>query len=297
VPPHPPPPILADNFGAWAKWARAATAQTLDDYLPPSDGGGEGDDKLAEAMRAATLGGGKRLRPMLCLAAAQAISGEVSASALRAAAAVEMIHCYSLAHDDLPCMDDDDKRRGKPACHIQFGEAIALLAGDCLQSCAFAALAPNGAQAIAALADAAGFAGMCGGQALDLAADENTISEAENLRQIHRRKTGALFCAALRLGALCADADDKTTARLDAFGRAFGLMFQIADDIADGAADIKHPAKPTFLALFGVEEATRLLDAYRREALAALDDAPFVTFHLRALADTIAAPQTAAEKC
>lgn len=195
---------------------------------------------LLEAMRYSLLGGGKRLRPMLVVLAAEAANGEGS-SALPAACAVEMVHTYSLIHDDLPCMDDDDLRRGQPSCHKKFGEAIAILAGDALLTLAFQVLAEHYLPATAAscckeLALGAGAAGMVGGQVDDLAW-EHGAGTLQDLEHLHARKTGALFCACLRIGALVAQAergvDPKLLEALGSFGRSLGLAFQITDDLLD----------------------------------------------------------------
>lgn len=206
--------------------------------------------RLAEAMRYAVLAPGKRLRPALVLWAAKACGGSWEAAS-GAAVAVEMIHAYSLVHDDLPAMDDDDLRRGHPTCHRAFDEATAILCGDALQALAFETLArempaTTAARACLALAKASGAEALVGGQADDLAAERGWIPDvaaspaAEQVRwleRVHRRKTGALFCSALELGGLSADADGAQLAMLAAYGRAFGLAFQIADDILDAEGD------------------------------------------------------------
>lgn len=226
----------------------------LSAVLPPAR------TRLAAAMRHGALGAGKRLRPMLCLAAARACGSEHAA--LPYAVAIELIHCYSLIHDDLPCMDDDALRRGKPAVHAEFGTALAVLAGDALQALAFAQLASlrSGGAAQAALAGAAGWRGMCAGQAEDLAA--SATSEAA-LRRMHKRKTGALLSAALELGALAAQASPSRRAKLASLGMELGLIFQIADDILDATAtsselgksagkDRSH-GKATYVSVLGLE--------------------------------------------
>jgi farnesyl diphosphate synthase len=196
---------------------------------------------LNAAMRHAVLGGGKRLRPLLVFAAGAATGADEHV--LEApAAAVELIHAFSLVHDDLPAMDDDALRRGQPTVHIAFDEATAILAGDALQSLAFGLLAEAPADAalrvswLASLADATGAAGMCGGQALDMAATGQRLEQAE-LERLHALKTGALIRASVRMGALAGAADDATLARLDAYASALGLAFQIRDDILDIEGD------------------------------------------------------------
>ena len=235
--------------------------------------------QLGEAMRYAVLDGGKRLRPLLVLAAAEAVHGNADA-ALRAGCAVELIHAYSLVHDDMPCMDNDILRRGKPTVHVQFGEATALLAGDALQALAFELLAPEGvgvpertqASLCRLLARAAGHAGMAGGQAIDLAAVGQALAESE-LRNMHRLKTGALLQASVMMGAACGEPSAHAAAGLQTYGAALGLAFQVVDDILDVTADSatlgktagKDAAqdKPTYVSLLGLERAR----AYARELL------------------------------
>jgi farnesyl diphosphate synthase len=259
---------------------------------------------LGEAMRYAVLDGGKRLRPLLVLGACEAVNGHQGA-ALRAACAVELIHAYSLVHDDMPCMDNDVLRRGKPTVHVAYGEAAALLAGDALQALAFELLAPADAgipdrvqaQLTRLLARASGYAGMAGGQAIDLAAVGKALTEDE-LRQMHRLKTGALLQASVMMGAACGDASAAALAGLETYGRALGLAFQVVDDILDVTADSatlgktagKDAAqdKPTYVSLLGLNPAR----AYARELLAQAHAALATTglAHtqaLRALADMV----------
>lgn len=228
---------------------------------------------LREAMEYAALSGGKRLRPAILLAVAE----DDSAAALDAACALECIHCYSLAHDDLPCMDDASTRRGKPSCHAKYGEATALLAGDCLHSLAFEILADCGLPpaAFRVLARAAGGEGMGGGQAADLRAD---AADESALRQMHEMKTGALFDAAAQLGLLCraaadsdADADkyENESRRLREFALAFGRLFQIANDIKDSAAD-SALGKKTYCTVLGETGAITAARAARDDAIRAL---------------------------
>ena len=237
---------------------------------------------LHEAMRYATLGGGKRLRACLVYATGEAL-GAALAALDPAAAAVELIHAYSLVHDDLPCMDDDDMRRGRPSCHKAFGEATALLAGDALQTQAFTVLAT--AEMLSArarirmveeLARASGSLGMAGGQALDLKA--GPVATIEMLEERHGRKTGALIHAAVRLGALTAA--PEIPAALDDYGRALGLAFQIADDLLDveGVAMVvgktigadAAAGKATFASVLGVTEARRRAHGLYEDGLASL---------------------------
>ncbi len=266
---------------------------------------------LGQAMRYAVLDGGKRLRPLLVLAAAQAVGGDPASSgpaALRAACAIELIHAYSLVHDDMPCMDNDVLRRGKPTVHVQFGEAQALLAGDALQALAFELVTPEdgsvppSVQAALAglLARAAGYQGMAGGQAIDLASVGLALSEAQ-LRQMHRLKTGALLLCSVQMGAVCAgQPETRVMTALRHFGEALGLAFQVVDDILDVISDSatlgktagKDVAadKPTYVALMGLAPAQAYAAQLHQQALAALDESglPLAqTRPLRALADMV----------
>ncbi len=240
---------------------------------------------LIEAMRYATLGGGKRMRPLLAYAAGELAQAE-PAAVDGVAAAVEMIHAYSLVHDDLPAMDNDVLRRGKPTCHVKFGEAMALLAGDALQAQAFAALQavrlPDPAQACRLLAQAAGAAGMAGGQAVDLLHVGKAMA-LPALESMHRMKTGAMIRVSILLGAQCGRGAQGTEAALATFARAVGLAFQVVDDILDvegSAASLGKTAgkdaaqnKPTYVSLLGLAEAREHAEALREEAHAAI--APF----------------------
>ena len=282
------------DFASWSQACLLRVEQAL------SDGVGVGAPAgLGEAMRYAVLDGGKRLRPLLVLAARQAVAvadGEASASAgfdeaaLRAACAVELIHAYSLVHDDMPCMDNDVLRRGKPTVHVQYGQAQALLAGDALQALAFELLAPEGAavpepvqaRLCRLLARAAGAQGMAGGQAIDLAHVGCGMTE-DALRHMHRLKTGALLQASVLMGAHCGNAAPAALQALADYGAALGLAFQVVDDILDVTQDSAtlgktagkdaEQGKPTYVSLLGLERA----QAYAREllvqALAALDAA------------------------
>jgi farnesyl diphosphate synthase len=267
----------------WPVWSRERQQRiehVLERALPPVDGPAA---TLAEAMRYATLGGGKRVRALLAYAAgefAHADPDDVDAPA----AAVELIHAYSLVHDDLPCMDDDALRRGKPTCHVAFGEAAALLAGDALQTLAFAVVADaprlQAARACSLIAHASGWSGMAGGQAIDLMAVGQSLSLHE-LETMHRRKTGALIRAAVELGALCGRALDAAESQaLRDYSAAAGLAFQVVDDVLDvegssaalGKTAGKDAAsrKPTYVALLGLDEAKRYAATLRGEALTAL---------------------------
>jgi len=256
---------------------------------------------VVDSMRYALLGGGKRLRPCLTLAAADAIATRVNltpeaarARALPGACAVELVHAYSLVHDDLPAMDNDTLRRGRPTSHVVFGEGMAILAGDALLTEAFATLAQSAAmaeqsiRAIALLASAAGAHGMVGGQAIDLAAAGRVASQTAQLDRaglddMHARKTGALIRAAVTIGAVLLDADRETTDALDRYAREVGLAFQIVDDILDvegSAEELGKTAgkdaafgKPSYPMLVGLEESRRLADDCCARAKRALSTA------------------------
>ena len=265
---------------------------------------------LGEAMRYAVLDGGKRLRPLLVLAACEAVNGNPQA-ALRAACAVELIHAYSLVHDDMPCMDNDVLRRGKPTVHVKFGEARALLAGDALQALAFELLTPDDDTLDAAtqarlcrmLASAAGGQGMAGGQAIDLASVGLPLT-SQQLHEMHRLKTGALLQASVLMGASCGRASGKVTDALRDYGAALGLAFQVVDDILDVTADSatlgktagKDAAqdKPTFVSLLGLQASKEYAQQLLTRALVSLEtintlqpDGLHRTQALHALADML----------
>ena len=247
---------------------------------------GDAPAGLGDAMRYAVLDGGKRLRPLLVLAANEAVGGNADA-AMRAACAVEIIHAYSLVHDDMPCMDNDVLRRGKPTVHVKYGQAQALLAGDALQALAFELLAPESPAIPASvqatlcrlLARAAGHAGMAGGQAIDLASVGRSLREDE-LREMHRCKTGALLQASVMMGAACGSPDLVAQTALARYGAAVGLAFQVVDDILDVTADSatlgktagKDAAhdKPTYVSLLGLERSAAYAQELLGEALQAL---------------------------
>jgi farnesyl diphosphate synthase len=263
---------------------------------------------LGQAMRYAVLDGGKRIRPLLVMAAARAVQADDSPAALRAACAVELIHAYSLVHDDMPCMDNDVLRRGKPTVHVQFGQAQALLAGDALQSLAFELLTPCGqevplavqASCTGLLARASGCWGMAGGQAIDLASVGKQLS-ADQLRQMHQLKTGALLRCAVQMGVACAPATSEHVRQaLTACGEALGLAFQVVDDILDVTADSatlgktagKDAAadKPTYVSLLGLEAARQLADQLLDQTQQALLQSGLEDHALqalRSLADTV----------
>jgi len=272
------------DFAAWMLAIQQRTEASLERLLPPA---ATAPARLHDAMRYATLGGGKRVRPLLCHAAGGVFSAD-AARLDRAASAVEMIHVYSLVHDDLPCMDDDVLRRGKPTCHVEYDEATALLVGDALQTQAFQVLADEpsvGEPArrlamVALLAHAAGSRGMAGGQAIDLASVGKSLTLAE-LEFMHIHKTGALIRAAVLLGAHCGDADAAALERLAHFANRAGLLFQVVDDILDAEATTatlgktagKDAAqgKPTYVNLLGAARAREMAAELRTEAHAALD--------------------------
>ena len=275
-----PEPALQARLDAWRARADAALAQALPSPDTPPQ-------RLHAAMRHAVLLGGKRMRPLLVYAAGTAFGAD-EASLDAPAAAVELIHAYSLVHDDLPAMDDDALRRGQPTVHVAFDEATAILAGDALQSQAFAAIAnsalPDAARAALCAELASAAAGMCAGQALDIdATGQAAAFDIASLERLHALKTGALLRAAVRMGAIAAGADAGSRSTLDRFANALGLAFQVRDDLLDvegesatlGKTAGKDAArdKPTFPALIGVEASRARLDALAfdmRDALGSL---------------------------
>lgn len=293
-----------DNFGlTFGDWMQATQSQVegqLDHFLPSADAVPQ---KLHSAMRYALLGGGKRVRPLLVRAAGELFDADADTLA-RAACALEMIHVYSLVHDDMPCMDDDALRRGKPTVHIAYDEATALLVGDALQSQAFMLLAEGAAipparqmAMLRLLAQASGSNGMCGGQAIDLDSVGLALS-LQQLEQMHQLKTGALLRAAVVLGALAGkDVTQEELTALNAYARAVGLAFQVVDDVLDATADSatlgktagKDAAanKPTYVSILGLEPSKALAEQLRCDAHAAL--APFgdKARRLREMADLV----------
>ena len=273
------------DFGVWARSELDAVESCLSAWVPADTPAG-----LGLAMRYGVLNGGKRLRPLLVLAASQAVAGHRQA-ALRAACAVELIHAYSLVHDDMPCMDNDVLRRGKPTVHVQFGEAQAMLAGDAMQALAFEVLTPDDevppvlqARLCALLARAAGHAGMAGGQAIDLASIGKPLTEAA-LRDMHRRKTGALLQASVMMGAACGMSHTSTSDTvawhaLSDYGDALGLAFQVVDDVLDvtqasetlgkTAGKDVDSNKPTYVSVLGLTAAMQHAWELRDKAHAAL---------------------------
>ena len=296
------------NLGLWSQQHAAQIENALDQWIATDDT--QPQRELMQAMRYAVLDGGKRLRPLLVLAAFEAVAAHTGATkngaaAARAACAVELIHAYSLVHDDMPCMDNDVLRRGKPTVHVQFGEAGALLAGDALQALAFELLTPEDGsvpEAIQArlcrlLARAAGSAGMAGGQAIDLASVGKPLTEAQ-LRRMHELKTGALLKASVAMGAVCGQANASTLIALDAYGASIGLAFQVVDDILDVTADSTTLGKtagkdadnnkPTYVSLMGLAASQSYAQALLQEAHRALDSSGLIHTHaLRALAEMV----------
>ncbi len=293
------------NLDSWSDTQLRQVEQALMRWISPQAPAGLGD-----AMRYAVLDGGKRLRPLLVLAAREAVASGVAdaaldEAALRAACAAELIHAYSLVHDDMPCMDNDVLRRGKPTVHVQFGEAQALLAGDALQALAFELLTPDAsliddhvqARLCRLLAKAAGHEGMAGGQAIDLASVGTSLTE-DQLRHMHRLKTGALLEASVMMGAACGHVTPQVTQGLQAYGQAIGLSFQVVDDILDVTADSatlgktagKDAAndKPTYVSLLGLNKAQHYAQTLLDEALQALHQTGLTHTHtLRALAQRV----------
>ncbi|RJG02198.1 polyprenyl synthetase family protein [Noviherbaspirillum sedimenti] len=291
-------------FGDWMKGVQSSMEQSLADFLPAESAPPQ---QLHAAMRYAVLDGGKRVRPLLVFAAG-ALFAAPAAELARAAGAVEMIHAYSLVHDDMPCMDDDALRRGKPTVHVKYGEATALLVGDALQSQAFLVLAEGDAEParqlamLRLLAAASGSIGMCGGQAIDLASVGLALS-LDDLEQMHRLKTGALLRASVLLGAWCGKAlTEAETAALDAYAAAVGLAFQVVDDILDATADTtvlgktagKDAAdnKPTYVSILGLEQSRALAEKLRGDAHRAVQPFGDQGLRLRQLADLIVERQS-----
>ena len=298
----------------WTEQRLTSVEKALSNWINPDAPAG-----LGQAMRYAVLDGGKRLRPLLVLAAREAVGHAIpndilDAAAMRAACAVELIHAYSLVHDDMPCMDNDVLRRGKPTVHVQFGEAQALLAGDALQALAFELLTPDSRdatqqdcditipQAVQArlcrlLAKAAGLNGMAGGQAIDLASVGRSLDEHQ-LREMHLLKTGALLQASVMMGAACGETTDQAWSCLQRYGHAIGLAFQVVDDILDVTADSatlgktagKDAAndKPTYVSLLGLTRAQEYAEQLLCEALKALQESGLASaYPLAALAQRV----------
>jgi farnesyl diphosphate synthase len=295
------PEMPGIDFQIWVRSHQSRFEDQLKQLLPQPD---IAPQRLHAAMRYSVLGGGKRVRPLLAFAAGDLVGADVRRTDI-VAAAVELIHAYSLVHDDMPCMDDDELRRGKPTCHVEYDEATALLVGDSLQSLAFQLLAEHQlsddpAQQLAMvklLAMASGSRGMAGGQAIDLMSVGNRLSIPE-LEFMHIHKTGALIRAAVLLGAKCGDALGETElSKLDRYGKCVGLAFQVVDDVLDSEADTQtlgktagkdaEQDKPTYVTLLGVQAAKRMAAELHQEALEVLDVFGEPARRLRELADFI----------
>ncbi|MDP2371994.1 polyprenyl synthetase family protein [Rhodoferax sp.] len=303
------------DFACWSQAHLEAVESALGRWVSADANDGADHDApaaLIEAMRYAVLDGGKRLRPLLVMAAFEAVrssaqveSGLQRQAALRAACSVELIHAYSLVHDDMPCMDNDVMRRGKPTVHVKFGEASALLAGDALQALAFELLTPEqgGVDALTQatlcrlLARAAGSGGMAGGQAIDLASVGVCLTERQ-LREMHRLKTGALLQASVMMGAACGAPTAAGRLALSDYGAAVGLAFQVVDDILDVTADSATLGKtagkdacqdkPTYVSVLGLDASRQYARDLHAQALAALACSGLPdTRALQALADMV----------
>ena len=287
----------ANELKAWQQKAQAQTELLLERFLPSEN---QVPHTLHEAMRYVTLGGGKRLRPLLVLAASEL--GDADQNAVeQAMAAIEMVHVYSLVHDDMPAMDNDSLRRGKPTCHVKYDEATALLVGDALQTQAFDVLSrPTGLPAerqiamLSTLAKASGSLGMAGGQAIDLANVGKAMNQAQ-LEQMHSLKTGALIRAAVVLGALaCPDLNSDDVQTLDKYAAKLGLAFQVIDDVLDCEADTatlgktagkdQEADKPTYVKLMGLNAARDYAERLVAEAQQALSGFDARADRLRQLA-------------
>jgi geranylgeranyl diphosphate synthase type II len=292
-----------DDLTTYLSDRRALVDRALEAALPDGE---SLPPQLHQAMRHSVFAGGKRLRPLLVIAGAEAV-GSPPGRVMPAACAVEMIHTYSLIHDDLPAFDDEELRRGQPTSHVLFGETVAILAGDALQALAFEHMSHAAAestrpaawlQAIDVLATAAGSRGMCGGQTLDILAAGHDI-DLENLRQLHALKTGALLTASVVMGGILGGADADRIEALRRYGDAVGLAFQVVDDLLDIEGDVaalgKRPGgdadreQPTFPVLIGVDGARREAESLRATARAALEPFGDRGGALGALADYIVA--------
>ena len=290
---------MSSTFQAWMKSIQTEVEVSLQDYLPSAQ---TVPQRLHEAMAYAVLDGGKRVRPLLVFAAGKLFNAPQELLS-RAACAVEMIHAYSLVHDDMPCMDDDALRRGKPTVHKKYDEATALLVGDALQAQAFLVLSESAANAeqklpmIQLLAHASGSVGMCGGQAIDLASVGLSLTR-EQLEQMHRLKTGALLRASVMLGAMSGKRlENNEVVALDVYSAAIGLAFQVVDDVLDATADSatlgktagKDAAdnKPTYVSLLGLEASQQLAQQLCQDAHQALTIFGESAQHLHDLADLI----------
>lgn len=281
---------MHNTFSAFLQTCQQRVNSALDNILPKSD---ELPSNLHEAMRYAVLNGGKRLRPTLVYAAGELIA-PASAYLDNIACAVELIHCYSLVHDDLPAMDNDSLRRGKPTCHVVYGEAMAILVGDALQALAFSCLGQVPVNLVGILAQASGSYGMVGGQAIDITHVGKKL-DAATLARMHDGKTGALIHAAIRMGAQANPSiTEKHLSSLDVYAQHLGLAFQVHDDILDAtsttqtlgktAGSDEIHEKPTYVSLLGIEGAKTQAFHLYENALKALENLPFPTTRLREIA-------------
>ena len=289
------------DFQSWAAARQSRVEAVLEQVLPPP---GIVPARLHAAMRYTVLGAGKRVRPLLAFAAGELSGADLERTAI-VGAAVELIHAYSLVHDDLPCMDDDVLRRGKPTCHVEYDEPTALLVGDALQSLAFQLLGEyrlnddpaEQLQMVKLLAAAAGSRGMAGGQAIDLEAVGKKLTVPE-LELMHIHKTGALIRASALLGARCGSGlTEKALAPLDTFAKLIGLAFQVVDDVLDAEAPTAtlgktagkdaDRGKPTYVSALGLTEAKAFAEELRQDALKALEEFGERALRLRQLADFI----------
>jgi farnesyl diphosphate synthase len=288
------------DFSSWVSTHQSRFEDVLKRLLPQAE---VVPQRLHAAMRYSTLDGGKRVRPLLAYAAGELAGADIARVEI-AGAAVEMIHAYSLVHDDMPCMDDDVLRRGKPTCHVEYDEATALLVGDALQSLAFQLLsehrlnddAAKQLQMVKLLAVASGSRGMAGGQAIDLASVGKQLTVPE-LEQMHIHKTGALIRAAILLGAHCGALQQAQLDKLDRYGKCVGLAFQVVDDVLDSEADTATLGKtagkdadndkPTYVTLLGVQAAKQMAAELHAEALDSLAGFGDKAQRLRELADFI----------
>ena len=290
---------VPSSFADWVAAVQTRTETALDRFLPAA---AVAPSRLHDAMRYAVLGAGKRVRPLLCHAAG-ALSGASSPALDAAACAVELIHAYSLVHDDMPCMDDDVLRRGKPTVHVQYDDATALLVGDSLQSLAFLLLSEHcdvpadiRVRMVSQLAIASGSRGMAGGQAIDLASVGIALGVAE-LEFMHIHKTGALIRCAVRLGAACGQLDVDAQARLDHYAGTVGLLFQVVDDVLDCEASTEALGKtagkdaaankPTYVSTLGLARARERARELHAEAIDSLSSFGDEARRLRELADFV----------
>ncbi len=292
---------MTTDFQSWVAHGQSRFEDVLRQLLPSAD---VAPQRLHAAMRYSVLEGGKRVRPLLAFAAGE-LAGAKLERVNNVSAAVELIHAYSLVHEDMPCMDDDVLRRGKPTCHVEYDEATALLVGDALQSLAFQLLSDTRLsddpvkqlKMVKLLAVASGSRGMAGGQAIDLSSVGKQLSLPE-LEQMHIHKTGALIRAAILLGAYCGDAlNDTQLDKLDRFGKLIGLAFQVVDDVLDCEADTvtlgktagkdADNDKPTYVSLLGLQQARDMAQRLHREAVDSLGEFGATADRLRELADFI----------